>query len=196
MKINKLAATSTPEAGDTVLVSVGTKSFRGTVVSWGVEGFGQYWAVVSCKDPNSGATYVENINIKHVDSFTLTKTVPKYEIVTTSTDEDGKQVKTARPLENSNNPQYMIKRGRRIATSFSKEIPEDKQIIKNRTLDVAKTLANKNAIEQSQTLVELYEQKKSLEKDEIKDYLHNKDLKEVKSSYEMPSFKKRTDTET
>jgi len=204
--MKKLGFASKPENGDNVFIILnnGTK-IEAQVVSWGAEEWDQLWAVVKT------AEELIQVNLTQISAYTLSKQTPapsKYEIVENVVDsngravfdDEGERVKVARKVDVSANPNYrIVRRGvKASAASIVRSIEDGDKVVKEKDVEQSK-VANLNRMDpvsQSQALVDLYKEKSRLTNESVKDHLTSKDLKETKSNYAMPSFKKHTTSET
>jgi hypothetical protein len=199
--MNKLGFASKPEKGDlvTVLLNNGEK-INAQVINWGAEDWDQIWAVVKTADG------LIQINLAQVSTYSIKKdSQDRYEIVEKAVDsdgravytDDGERVKVARKVNMPSEHQYkIVRRGSKQASSITKTINDGEKTVKEPELYLDKSLAKMDPVHQAQALVDLYEQKRRLVSESVKDHLTSDDLKETKNNYAMPSFKKHTTSET
>lgn len=199
--MNKLGFASKPENGDgiTILLNNGEK-LHAEVLSWGLEEWDQVWAVVKT------AESMVQVNLAQIQAYSVKKaSASQYEIVENAKDkegravfsEDGERVKIARKASVSDNPQYkIVRRGNKQASSVTKTLNEGDKVVKEPDLSLDNSLAKMDPVHQAQALVDLYEQKRRLVGESVKDHLTSEDLKETKSNYALPSFKKHPPAKT
>lgn len=199
--MNKLGYASQPTKQDYVkLTTSGGDPIDGIILQWGVEEWGQKWAILKKDDE------IVQVNIANIITYSLIKnsdSPAEYQIVRKAKEKIAEeQTQNEQPetekeevfkIKASYNdfPKYkIVKRGTPKQISFSRSINEKTGVIER---DIEKDLfSNKNTIDKSKALLELYEEKRRLAQQDIKDHLTNKDLRDIKEVYELPSFTKRS----
>ena len=191
--MNKLGLGGTPLAGDQIAICMGENTWaRGTVVNWGAEAWEQQWATLKVE----GGSQVQ-INIAKIQNYTIEKRAQAdYQLVTTS-EKDGEVVKHARSVKPQGPlTQHTIKRGlaHRKESMITRAISTPAKGVEEPTVQ-SPTLEG-DPITQAQQLASLYDQKRKMAQEDVSDHMKREDLVEVDENYALPSFKKRTTTET